>query len=151
MGHTPCARYIYLGFDSEVSWGVLTSILLLINRGSSKTSEQCIQASLQAPDPYRSQYRKCNTSGVRQKKQRVSLAGSLGVLKVGSYSSPLSFYYLLYLEMINDLRLLKVSLKVGLKLSILTLIKKIEILLKGYTLSNLKLPISSNFKREKEL
>ena len=21
MGHTPCARYIYLGFDSEVSWG----------------------------------------------------------------------------------------------------------------------------------
>lgn len=77
----------------------------------------------------------------------MSLAGSLGVLKVGSYSSPLSFYYLLYLEMINDLRLLKV----GLKLSILTLIKKIEILLKGYTLSNLKLPISSNFKREKEL
>jgi len=53
--------------------------------------------------------------------------------------------------MINDLRLLKVSLKVGLKLSILTLIKKIEILLKGYTLSNLKLPISSNFKKEKEL
>ena len=89
--------------------------------------------------------------GVRQKKQRVSLDGSLGVLKVGSYSSPLSFYYLLYLEMINDLRLLKVSLKVGLKLSILTLIKKIEILLKGYTLSNLKLPISSNYKREKEL
>ena len=81
----------------------------------------------------------------------MSLAGSLGVLKVGSYSSPLSFYYLLYLEMINDLRLLKVSIKVGLKLSILTLIKKIEILLKGYTLSNLKLPISSNFKREKEL
>ena len=81
----------------------------------------------------------------------MSLAGSLGVLKVGSYSSPLSFYYLLYLEMINDLRLLKVSLKVGLKLSILTLIKKIEVLLKVYTLSNLKLPISSNFKREKEL
>ena len=53
----------------------------------------------------------------------MSLAGSLGVLKVGSYSSPLSSYYLLYLEMINDLRLLKVSLKVGLKLSILTLIK----------------------------
>ena len=77
----------------------------------------------------------------------MSLDGSLRVLKVGSYSSPLSFYYLLYLEMINDLRLLKV----GLKLSILTLIKKIEILLKGYTLSNLKLPISSNFKREKEL
>ena len=89
--------------------------------------------------------------GVRQKKQRVSLAGSLGVLKVGSYISPLSFYYLLYLEMINDLKLLKVSLKVGLKLSILTLIKKIEILLKGYTLSNFKLLISSNFKREKEL
>ena len=21
MGHTPCARYIYLGFDSEVSCG----------------------------------------------------------------------------------------------------------------------------------
>ena len=21
MGHTPCARYIYLRFDSEVSWG----------------------------------------------------------------------------------------------------------------------------------
>ena len=81
----------------------------------------------------------------------MSLAGSLGVLKVGSYSSPLSFYYLLYLEMINDLRLLKVSLKVGLKLSILTLIKKIEVLLKVYTLSNLKLPISSNFKREKEV
>ena len=77
----------------------------------------------------------------------MSLAGSLRVLNVGSYHSPLSFYYLLYLEMINDLRLLKV----GLKLSILTLIKKIEILLKGYTLSNLKLPISSNFKREKEL
>ena len=81
----------------------------------------------------------------------MSLGESLGGLKVGSYRSPLSFYYLLYLEMINDLRLLKVSLKVGLKLSILTLIKKIEILLKGYTLSNLKLPISSNFKREKEL
>ena len=85
----------------------------------------------------------------------MSLAGSLGVLKVGSYISPLSFYYLLYLEMINDLKLLKVSLKVslkvGLKLSILTLIKKIEILLKGYTLSNFKLLISSNFKREKEL
>ena len=77
----------------------------------------------------------------------MSLAGSLGVLKVGSYSSPLSFYYLLYLEMINDLRLLKVSLKVGLKLSILTLINKIEILLTGYTLSNLKLPIPSNLEK----
>ena len=81
----------------------------------------------------------------------MSLAGSLRVLKVGSYISPLSFYYLLYLEMINGLKLLKVSLKVGLKLSSLTLIKKIEILLKGYTLSNFKLLISSNFKREKEL
>lgn len=49
--------------------------------------------------------------GVWQKKQRVSLGGSLGALKVGSYSSLLSFYYLLYLEMINDIRLLKVSLK----------------------------------------
>ena len=73
------------------------------------------------------------------------------VLKVGSYSSTLSFYYPLYLETMDDLRLLKVSLKVGLKLSILTLIKKIEIPLKGHTLSNLKFPISSNFKREKEL
>ena len=53
----------------------------------------------------------------------MSLAGSLGVLKVGSYSSPLSFYYLLYLEMINDLRLLNLCLEVSFKLLILTLIK----------------------------
>ena len=39
MGRTPRARYIYLGFDSEVGWGLLTSIMLLIYRGWSKTSE----------------------------------------------------------------------------------------------------------------
>ena len=26
MGHTPCARYIYLGFDSEVSCGCVNQI-----------------------------------------------------------------------------------------------------------------------------
>ena len=53
----------------------------------------------------------------------MSLDGSLKGLKVGSYSSTLSFSYLLYLEMINDGGLLKVCLKVSFKLSILTLIK----------------------------
>jgi hypothetical protein len=27
MGHTPYARYIYLGFDSEVSWGCVNYII----------------------------------------------------------------------------------------------------------------------------
>jgi hypothetical protein len=31
MGHTPCARYIYLGFDSEVSCGCVNQYYEKLN------------------------------------------------------------------------------------------------------------------------